>query len=151
MQSLDFHMHTLKTIIFSILAIGFSSFVFASSGVKYRFVCDFNYGSIKRFDGQGGHSSTKSKIGRMVFEQIDFLSRTGKVTREADQEDVTLIAWEGKFEATKVYILEKSETFNIIFTKIYIDKKSDNQKFPAVHSRYVSIEGSTPTILEIAI
>ncbi len=134
-----------KGLTFSLFIALVSSASLASEGGKHKFVCDFEYGATKNFDGQNGYSSSASKIGRVVFDQIDFSSKTGKVIGNAGQEDVSLIAWENEQGMLKVHILEKSEAFNIMFTSIYIDQKSNGKKFPAVHSRHVSIGGGSPS------
>ena len=133
-----------KNLTFSLFIALVSSASLASDGGKHKFVCDFEYGATKNFDGQNGYSSTASKIGRMVFDQIDLSFKTGRVIGSAGREDVSLIAWENEYGMLKVHILEKGEAFNIMFTTIYIDKKTNSKKFPAVHSRHVSIGGGGP-------
>ena len=135
-------MTSIKIFLISAIILA-SNQAISSSNQKYKFVCEFDYGTEKKFVMQSGYSSSKSKIGRMVFDQIDFSSKTAKVSSDAGKGDVSIVAWEGDAGLIKIHFLEKSEEFDVVFTTIFANKNDLDGRFPAAHSRHVSFSGDS--------
>ncbi len=145
-------MATFKKILLALLIViaaiflSYANYARASNDQQYSFLCKFNHGTSKKIDEKSTFLISNLNIEDILFKNVDFSLRTGKVVFNGYEGDISLIAWEDENSFVKVHLLEKSDDFNIIFTSIYVDKKSSAQKFPATHSRHVKVNAGNPTL-----
>lgn len=135
----------IKLFILSSLSIWFFAspiYADAASNKEYTFVCNFEHGSSKKFVGTNLFSTSKSKIGNVVFDKVNFTSKTGRVVSNLGDMGVSIVAWEGADGLVKLHFLEKSEEFDVVFTTILVNKNDMNGKFPAAHSSHALLPGN---------
>ena len=102
------------------------------------FVCQFDHGRGTTFDNGRVENVAGNAIGRLVFDQLDPQTHTGRMV--------------GNHGATSVFVSNGYQSLNIVeetpagnlnITTIFLGGKDATRQAPAVHSRHINL-GAEP-------